>query len=71
MKGAGCLLCAPPQHKEQGRVSREHIEERRSKAMWVGRTTVAVIGLTIALALVLGGATMALAAVPGDPFRRG
>lgn len=42
-----------------------------SKAMWVGRTTAAVVGLAIALALVLGVATMALAAVPGDPFRLG
>ena len=42
-----------------------------SKAMWVGRTTVAVIGLAIALAVVFGVATMALAAVPGDPFKLG
>src|SRR5215203_1922294 len=42
-----------------------------SKAMWVGRTTAAVIGLAIALALVIGVATMALAAVPGDPFKLG
>jgi len=42
-----------------------------SKAMWVGRTTAAGIGLAIALALVLGVATMALAAVPGDPFKLG
>jgi hypothetical protein len=42
-----------------------------SKAMWVGRTTIAGIGLAIALALVLGVATMALAAVPGDPFKLG
>jgi len=38
--------------------------------MWVGTTT-AVIGLAIALALVLGVATMALAAVPGDTFKLG
>lgn len=42
-----------------------------SKAMWVGRTTAAVIGLAIALAVVFGVATMALAAVPGDPFKLG
>ncbi len=42
-----------------------------SKAMWVGRTTATVIGLAIALAVVLGVATMALAAVPGDPFKLG
>lgn len=42
-----------------------------SKAMWVGRTTAAVIGLAVALAVVFGVATMALAAVPGDPFQLG
>jgi hypothetical protein len=42
-----------------------------SKVMWVGRTTATLIGLAVALALVLGVATMALAAVPGDPFRLG
>lgn len=42
-----------------------------SKAMWVGRATAALIGLTIALAVVLGIASMALAAVPGDPFKLG
>ncbi len=41
------------------------------KAMWLGRTTAAVIGLAIALTLVLGVATTALAALPGDPFRLG
>jgi hypothetical protein len=42
-----------------------------SKAMWVGRGAAAVFGLALVLALVLGAATMALAAVPGDPFRLG
>ena len=42
-----------------------------SKAMWVGRTAAAVFGLALVLALVLGVATMALAAVPGDPFKLG
>lgn len=42
-----------------------------SKAMWVGRTTAAMLGLAIALSLVLGVVTMALAAVPGDPFKLG
>lgn len=41
------------------------------KAMWVGRTTAAIIGLAIALAVVFGGTTMALAAVPGDPLKLG
>jgi hypothetical protein len=41
------------------------------KVMWVGRTTATLIGLAVALALVLGVAAMALAAVPGDPFRLG
>jgi len=42
-----------------------------SKVMWVGRTAAAVFGLALVLALVFGVATMALAAVPGDPFRLG
>jgi hypothetical protein len=42
-----------------------------SKAMWVGRGAAAVFGLALVLALVMGVATMALAAVPGDPFRLG
>ena len=47
------------------------IRSAASKVMWVGRTTAAVVGLAIALALVLGVATMALAAVPGDPLKLG
>jgi hypothetical protein len=42
-----------------------------SKAMWVGRGAAAVFGLALVLALVMGAATMALAVVPGDPFRLG
>ena len=42
-----------------------------SKAMWVGRGAAAVFGLALVLALVMGVATVALAAVPGDPFRLG
>jgi hypothetical protein len=42
-----------------------------SKAMWIGRGAAAVFGLALVLALVLGVGTMALAAVPGDPFRLG
>jgi hypothetical protein len=42
-----------------------------SKVAWVGRTASMVFGLVLVLALVLGAATMALAAVPGDPFKLG
>lgn len=42
-----------------------------SKVMWIGRTTVFAVGLAVTLALMLGVATAALAAVPGDPFRLG
>ena len=42
-----------------------------SRVMWVGRATVFTAGLTVTLALTLGVATVALAAVPGDPFRLG
>ncbi len=42
-----------------------------SKLMWVGRTAGAVFGLALVLALVLGVATTALAAIPGDPFKLG
>jgi hypothetical protein len=47
------------------------IRSSASKVMWVGRTTAALIGLAVALAVVLGVATTALAALPGDPFRLG
>jgi hypothetical protein len=42
-----------------------------SKVMWVGRATVFTVGLAVTLALMLGVATVALAAVPGDPFKLG
>lgn len=42
-----------------------------SKIMWVGRATVFMVGMAVILAVVLGVATTALAAVPGDPFRLG
>ncbi len=41
------------------------------KVAWVGRTAAMVFGLALVLALVLGVATVALAAVPGDPFELG
>jgi hypothetical protein len=42
-----------------------------NKVLWVGKATVFCVGLAVVLALVLGIATAALAAVPGDPFRLG
>ena len=42
-----------------------------SRVMWVGRATVFTVGLAVTLALMLGVVTVALAAVPGDPFRLG
>jgi hypothetical protein len=41
------------------------------KVAWVGRTASMVFGLALVLALLLGVATMALATVPGDPFKLG
>ena len=41
------------------------------RVMWVGRATVFTVGLAVTLALMLGVATVALAAVPGDPFKLG
>jgi hypothetical protein len=41
------------------------------KALRLGRSAMFTAGLAVALALVFGGATAALAAVPGDPFRLG
>jgi len=41
------------------------------KVMWVGRTASMVFGLALILGVTFGVASMALAAVPGDPFRLG
>lgn len=41
------------------------------KALRLGRSAMFTVGLAVTLTLVLGGATAALAAVPGDPFRLG
>jgi len=42
-----------------------------SKVAWVGRTASMVFGFALVLALIIGVASMALAAVPGDPFKLG
>ena len=42
-----------------------------SKVMWAGRATVFTVGLAVVLAVMLGVATTAIAAAPGDPFRLG
>ena len=41
------------------------------KVTWVGWATVFTVGLAVVLALTVGLATTALAAVPGDPFKLG
>lgn len=43
----------------------------KSEAMKLGRATVFAVGLAVILSMVLGVATSALAAMPGDPFRLG
>lgn len=43
----------------------------RSRAIRLGRAPVFTVGLAVILAVVLGVATTALAAMPGDPFRLG
>jgi hypothetical protein len=47
------------------------IRSALGKVMWVGRATVFLVGVAVTLALLLGVATTALAALPGDPFRLG
>jgi hypothetical protein len=42
-----------------------------SKLIRTGRATVFAVGLAVVVAVALGGATTALAAVPGDPFKLG
>ena len=41
------------------------------KIMWVGKATTFCVGLAVVLALILGVASAALAALPGDPFKLG
>jgi hypothetical protein len=43
----------------------------KSEAMKLGRATVFAVGLAVILSMVLGVATTALAAMPGDPFKLG
>lgn len=47
------------------------VRDALGKVMRVGRATVFCVGLAVILALVLGTASVALAAVPGDPFKLG
>lgn len=47
------------------------VRDALGKVMWVGRATVFCVGLAVILALVIGTASVALAAVPGDPFKLG
>jgi hypothetical protein len=61
---------------EVGRTLDEQGDEKKMKTavvgvMLVGRATVFAVGLAVKLALMLGAATAALAAVPGDPFKLG
>lgn len=42
-----------------------------SRMIRIGRATMLAVGVGVVLALVLGVATVALAAVPGDPFKLG
>lgn len=47
------------------------MQSAANKVIRFGRATMLAIGLGVSLALVLGAATVALAAVPGDPFKLG
>jgi hypothetical protein len=42
-----------------------------NKIMWMGRATIFSVGLAVTLAVMIGVATAALRAVPGDPFKLG
>jgi hypothetical protein len=42
-----------------------------AKVAWVGRSASLVFGLALVMALVVGSGSIALAAVPGDPFKLG
>lgn len=42
-----------------------------SKALWMGRAAIFVVGLAVILAITVGLGTTALAAAPGDPFKLG
>jgi len=42
-----------------------------ARSLWMARGTATMIGMAVMLALILGVATTALAAVPGDPLKLG
>lgn len=42
-----------------------------ARSLWLARGTATTLGLAVILAVVLGVGTMALAAVPGEPFKLG
>ena len=47
------------------------IEQTFRKVAWIGRAATFCVGLAVVLAVTLGVAATALAAVPGDPFKLG
>jgi len=47
------------------------IRNPMKKVMWIGKATVFAVGLAVTLAVLLGVATTALAAMPGDPLKLG
>src|SRR5215218_10529796 len=70
MHRSGCVrLLSSPALQAKG--VEEMLRSVASKVAWVGRTASMVFGLALVLALVFGVAAMALAAVPGDPFKLG
>lgn len=59
----------PPRPTREGsRVTKSRVF---GKLLRVGRATALALGVGVMLALVLGATTLAVAAVPGDPFRLG
>jgi hypothetical protein len=60
---------SPP--REQGEDTEMMRKKILRRMLWLGRGTATVMGLAVMLAVVLGVATTALGAVPGDPFKLG